>query len=205
MREPPFRQFFNSLIFFLNDCNHRKMRIPRSCRFHHLSIWHNQSDLPFFFEDPELMAYSPPMRARHSTIRMKGCYILILTVAHWRKLEVGSLGTICIAEGGYAYVGSAMNGLDARLRRYLRPERARRWHIDHLLDCARLLDIVVASCEKSVECEVSRSLMLEWPVVPGFGSSDCRCLGHLFGPAPLKSLRSSAYRALSHCGLKPQI
>jgi len=119
-------------------------------------------------------------------------------------LEIGALGTIRINGGSYAYVGSAMNGLDARVARYLRPERARRWHIDYLVDCARLLDIVVAPCENSVECEVSRRLMLEWPVVPRFGSSDCRCPGHLFGPAPLKQLRASAYRAFSQCGIKPQ-
>jgi Uri superfamily endonuclease len=149
------------------------------------------------------MANSPSMRAKPFSSPEKGCYVLLLLVPAQTKFRAGALGVICLPGGAYAYAGSAMKGLDARVGRYLRPERARRWHIDYLLDCALLLEIVAAPCERSIECDVSRRLMEQWPVVPRFGSSDCRCPGHLFGPAPLKKLRSSVYLAFSHCGVDP--
>jgi len=144
------------------------------------------------------------MKAHSSSGRNKGCYVLILVVSRRTKLRVGELGTICMARGAYAYVGSAMNGLDARIGRHLRPERARRWHIDYLLDSASPREVVAAPCEKSIECDMSRRLLEQWPVVPRFGSSDCRCQGHLYGPAPLKKLRSSVFLAINRCGIYPQ-
>jgi len=95
------------------------------------------------------------------------------------KVDVGSLGTLEIGEGEYCYVGSAMNGLDQRIRRHMSPKKHMRWHIDRLTSSADGTE-AYASCV--AECGLAR--MAEdsgcIPVFKGFGSSDCGCRTHLF-------------------------
>ncbi|MFQ6014179.1 MAG: DUF123 domain-containing protein [Anaerolineae bacterium] len=82
------------------------------------------------------------------------------------------------------YVGSALGpgGLTARLTRHLHRNKALHWHIDHLLQCARLLEIWAIVSPERLECRwatVVRQLYGATSPVPGFGSSDCRCPSHL--------------------------
>ena len=64
---------------------------------------------------------------------MKGSYILIIRVKNDLTIKIGSLGKTFFSKGVYAYVGSAMNSLEARIRRHLRNEKKTFWHIDYLL------------------------------------------------------------------------
>ena len=51
----------------------------------------------------------------------KGTYVLIVSVAQMKRLEIGRLGTFDIVPGFYAYVGSAFGagGLRARIGHHL--------------------------------------------------------------------------------------
>lgn len=70
-----------------------------------------------------------------------------------------------------------------------------RWHIDYLLDVARIVEVWVFP-DRLEECAIASLLVAEGgdhAGLHGFGSSDCRCEGHLvyFGarrPSPPKGL-----------------
>lgn len=110
----------------------------------------------------------------------KGCYIFILRLEENRVIRVGSFGERPFQAGWYAYVGSALGGLKGRLSRHLRQEKKLRWHIDYLLQAAPVQDIIIVETPERVECSLAAIVGELFPVIPKFGSSDCRCGGHLF-------------------------
>ena len=125
---------------------------------------------------------------------MKGSYVLVLHVSKEISLKVGKLGWFTFRPGEYAYVGSAMNGLEARVARHRRRDRKKIfWHIDYLIsNPAVVVDDVLLFENKSVECELSLFLRRYWKIpVKGFGSSDCNCETHLYyrGPSSKYPLR----------------
>jgi len=62
----------------------------------------------------------------------KGIYILLIEIPREVHMEVGALGVMEFPRGFYAYCGSAMGGLRARINRHLRSEKKARWHVDYL-------------------------------------------------------------------------
>lgn len=115
---------------------------------------------------------------------MKGIYILLIKVFADSKIRIGALGNILFKKGLYAYVGSAMNGIEARVARHKRSEKRLHWHVDYLLASgnAKIVDVFVRESNKKDECGVARSIEKRAAgCVKGFGSSDCpRCKSHLF-------------------------
>jgi Uri superfamily endonuclease len=100
------------------------------------------------------------------------------------EITVGKLGTFTFPAGYYLYVGSALGpgGLEARLARHRRRDKKLRWHIDYLLEHAQLAEVWSAASTDKLEClwaQSARGLLGSEIPVPGFGSSDCRCLSHL--------------------------
>ena len=65
--------------------------------------------------------------------KTSGSYILLLDLDNNLEIPVGKLGNISFQKGHYVYVGSALNGLDARIKRHLRKHKKIHWHIDYLL------------------------------------------------------------------------
>lgn len=116
---------------------------------------------------------------------MRGIYLLHIVVQRSQEITVGALGRIAFPAGAYVYVGSAQNGLEHRIARHLRKRKKRHWHIDYLLSTrgVSIVDAVSAEAGKSEECAVARMMAATARPVVGFGSSDCRCAGHLFGVA----------------------
>lgn len=119
-------------------------------------------------------------------------------------LQVGALGQVSLTPGLYLYVGSARRRLDARLRRHLRPEKKRRWHIDYLLAGDDALTIQeIWTGEQLAECQLARGLLVLPHVTipqPRLGASDCRCPAHFFRySADLPGLRQ--YLASFGCSL----
>ena len=110
----------------------------------------------------------------------RGSYVLLICLDEEKVINVGSLGDTRFSAGFYAYVGSAMNRLKARLERHLRSEKRRHWHIDYLLEKAVVIDMAVRDTDERVECLIARALGNDFQSIPGFGSSDCRCRSHLF-------------------------
>ena len=113
--------------------------------------------------------------------RDTGAYVLLLRLAEMRTLRVGKLGRIDLQPGWYAYVGSAMQHLSARIARHLRKRKRFHWHVDFLRDAALECRALPLRSSHRRECELAEALSscLE-PVAPGFGCSDCRCRTHLF-------------------------
>ncbi len=99
------------------------------------------------------------------------------------ELEIGYLGHIMFKAGEYCYVGSAMNGLEQRIRRHISRNKTIRWHIDRLTIISHSIESYVSEGEGMVpECviaDTAKELGL-LPAVKGFGSSDCDCYSHLF-------------------------
>jgi len=133
----------------------------------------------------------------------KGTYAILIHVPYEFALKVGQLGTINFKPGYYAYVGSALGGLGARVGRHLRDSKKVHWHIDHLLLHARAVDVVVARGEKRKECAVAAELAKHLPSITGFGSSDCVCHSHLFYSPDLSQLIRQVVQAFRNCDLKP--
>ena len=109
-------------------------------------------------------------------------YALLMCLDDETVLRVGALGELVFPAGYYVYVGSAVRGMTARVARHMRRKKKLHWHVDYLTRKAR---IVAAWCDLNdgaQECLwCNRLAALEGAHVfpKGFGSSDCRCPGHL--------------------------
>ena len=68
-----------------------------------------------------------------------------------------------------------------RIARHLRPDKRLRWHIDYLLQFARVLEVLTIETDRRLECRLSRAAarLSDEVVMPGFGASDCGCRTHL--------------------------
>jgi len=117
---------------------------------------------------------------------VKGSYVLMAKMERRRRIKVGKLGEIEFEKGYYAYVGSAMNGIEARIRRHLRKDKKLRWHIDYLLQHATAEKIYYI--ERDMECYIAEKFIEKFEYVPGFGSSDCKCASHLFYSSNLNEM-----------------
>lgn len=125
---------------------------------------------------------------------IKGSYILLLELPRGERLGVGSLGSIFFPQASYAYVGSAMNGLEGRINHHLKVKKKRlHWHIDYLEEKAAILEVVLFPGPKRLECLLASDLSRHFSSVPGFGSSDCHCPSHLFW-GEKETLRQTIYR-----------
>lgn len=113
--------------------------------------------------------------------RDRGAYLVVLHLPENRSIAVGGLGTRVFDAGYYTYVGSAMNGLEARMGRHRRKHKRMHWHVDYLRAAADLVDILPIRSSVRLECEMASALQsLARYAVPGFGCTDCSCDAHLF-------------------------
>jgi Uri superfamily endonuclease len=136
---------------------------------------------------------------------VKGSYILLIELATKKDIFVGKLGNISFPKATYAYVGSAMNGLRARLARHLRREKKLHWHIDYLLKEAEVEEIILCQGDDRVECSLAQALAGELQSVPGFGSSDCKCRSHLYFASEKDRVRARATEAVKQANLAHEI
>ena len=110
-----------------------------------------------------------------------GVYVVLFRLDRARVIRVGALGEMEFAAGCYAYVGSALSGLHARLTRHMGATRKRlHWHIDYLAQNACPLRAVAWLTREKLECRLSsRVAELAHSSVAEFGASDCNCRSHL--------------------------
>jgi Uri superfamily endonuclease len=134
---------------------------------------------------------------------MRGIYALLLHIPYDLAVSVGELGTLNFKAGYYAYVGSALGGLEARVGRHLREGKKLHWHIDYLLTRARGVDVVLARTRAKKECAVAKELAKHFSSVRGFGSSDCGCDSHLFHSQDFHELLRQVLLSFRACGLRP--
>jgi len=111
-----------------------------------------------------------------------GIYALLIHCPGCR-IRVGALGELEFAAGYYVYIGSAQRNMNQRIERHKRREKKMRWHIDYLLQCARIVDVHSVVAPKECEEWVARKLAETHKFVKGFGASDSHAPSHLFyGP-----------------------
>jgi sugar fermentation stimulation protein A len=129
----------------------------------------------------------------------KGTYILLIEIPRGVRMKVGALGVLEFSQGFYAYCGSAMGGLAARINRHLRRKKKVRWHVDYLLEKGRITKVLYAETNERLECQLADGLSNVFNAYPGFGSSDCRCPSHLFFSKELSAVQEKATEVF--CGL----
>ena len=111
---------------------------------------------------------------------MRGSYLLLVELKNTEIIPVGKLGKIDFKKGFYIYAGSALNGLDQRIQRHLRKQKKTHWHIDYLLNHAKIVNVFYKQSEFKGECFIAKTLEKELSIIPDFGCSDCACKSHLF-------------------------
>jgi Uri superfamily endonuclease len=114
-----------------------------------------------------------------------GTYALILSSQSRQTVQVGSLGRLDLKPGFYVYIGSAFGpgGLKARLGHHLKVSSRPRWHIDYLRPLTNVSDLWFTYDPARWEhqwADLMSQKMHGLIQMPGFGSSDCACLSHLF-------------------------
>ena len=124
---------------------------------------------------------------------MKGVYILVISVSKDVTVKVAALGDVNFEKGSYAYVGSAQQGLEKRVKRHLRKAKRKFWHVDYLLndDAVRVLKVFYKEATKSDECRLATKLGERGIPIADFGCSDCKCISHLFKVDDYSFLKSS--------------
>lgn len=115
----------------------------------------------------------------------KGTYALILRIKKNTFLTVGKLGKFLFQKGYYLYVGSAQGpgGLKGRVRHHCNPCKNPHWHIDYLKINTELEELWIQRSQINHEHRWATFLQVEQDeqfLVKGFGSSDCKCVTHLF-------------------------
>lgn len=111
--------------------------------------------------------------------QVPGLYQLVIRLRRARIIKVGALGRFRFPAGWYVYTGSARNGLAQRIRRHLRGQKRKHWHIDYLLAAADGVEAFFMRGETISECKLHDRLQGGEMVVSNFGSSDCGCQSHL--------------------------
>ena len=110
-----------------------------------------------------------------------GCYQLVIRIKKGSAIKIGALGRLHFARGLYIYTGRAARGLKKRVERHLRKRKRKHWHIDYLLKKGSI-EKVFYYPGRLDECIINEEMLKKingGSLVKGFGSSDCRCPGHL--------------------------
>ena len=136
---------------------------------------------------------------------MKGTYVLIIETVRDTELNIGKRGLLAFSKGYYAYVGSALSGLESRIRRHLRKPGDRKrlhWHIDFFLanPAVRVTDVICSESVTRKECEVAAYLDAHLTSIAHFGCSDCACSSHLFFSSSHTELQQHVYDSFHAAG-----
>lgn len=138
---------------------------------------------------------------------MKGFYVLIIENRKDIELEIGKLGRVAFEKGFYAYVGSALSGLERRIERHLRDpgdNKKLHWHIDYFLESptVEIIEVVFAESVDSKECEIATNLNRDLAAITDFGCTDCRCPSHLFFSTRLSRLKELVHTSFYGLGVE---
>jgi sugar fermentation stimulation protein A len=112
----------------------------------------------------------------------KGSYILVFYNEKPFKRIIGSLGEREFKKGYYVYVGSAVQGLEKRIKRHLRQTKKIHWHLDYISpQYMKIEKIYPIRRPDRIEGELARGMMDKCDeFVPGFGASDSEIASHFF-------------------------
>lgn len=122
----------------------------------------------------------------HILLRMNGTYLLVMELHTDISLRIGKRGILAFKKGCYAYIGSALNGLDQRIRRHLKRHKTMHWHIDYLRPYIEIITIFYKENTVREECTIAQAFEKHFENISGFGCSDCSCESHLFSGSSRK-------------------
>mgnify|MGYP001982991405 CR=1 FL=1 len=137
--------------------------------------------------------------------RRPGIYALLFVLSRETTVTVGRLGRLAFPVGCYIYIGSAMAGIGNRIRHHLSPHPRPRWHLDYLLPRGKPAAIIAGHTSRPLECQLAISLGRQFEVFRRFGSSDCRCRGHLFHSEEMPPLVSAVRETIQELGCDPLV
>jgi sugar fermentation stimulation protein A len=112
----------------------------------------------------------------------KGSYMLVFYNEKTFKKTIGALGERAFKKGYYVYVGSAMQGLEKRIKRHLSKRKKIRWHLDYISPgCMKVDKIFRINRKERLEALLAKQMTLISPdYIAGFGASDSDAPSHLF-------------------------
>jgi Uri superfamily endonuclease len=114
---------------------------------------------------------------------MNGAYLLLMELSCEKSIQIGRKRSFVFPPGWYIYVGSAMNGIEQRVRRHFSSEKKIHWHIDYFLQHAQIQEAYYKESKQKEECDIARIFIRLFRGFSGFGCTDCSCESHLFhGP-----------------------
>lgn len=128
---------------------------------------------------------------------MKGSYILLIELKNDTTISIGKLGKRQFDKGCYLYVGSALNSLEQRINRHLRSDKKLYWHVDYLLQHAKVVNVFYKENKAREECNIAKTLEQQLIPITGFGCSDCSCKSHLF-QGSFEEIKSSIEKLQIH-------
>jgi Uri superfamily endonuclease len=136
---------------------------------------------------------------------MKGTYVLIIENNADTKIEIGKIGLIAFRKGFYAYVGSALAGLEQRIGRHLRDvgnNKKLHWHIDYLLanPTVEIKEVICVETGARNECEIAVHINQHLVAIAHFGCTDCSCTSHLFFSTNVAKLKEHVYDSFHSAG-----
>jgi len=105
-------------------------------------------------------------------------YCLLILLSRPKQIVIGRLGTFSFKRVNYIYVGSAKRNIEKRIERHLRKKKRKFWHIDYLLQYARIKRVLVSNLSEE-RIAAMLSAKMEIPVEK-FGASDKKSESHLF-------------------------
>jgi Uri superfamily endonuclease len=140
---------------------------------------------------------SPKIYPSLITSSAKGGYILVAKLDTKERINVGNLGLIPFPRGFYAYLGSALGGFKSRINRHLTDGKKPKWHIDYLLNKAKISQVIICETQRNLECLLAQALADELTHIPGFGSSDCKCQSHLYFASHMPKLELGIRKAIA--------
>lgn len=108
-------------------------------------------------------------------------YAVFLEIPEKKAIQIGKLGIFEFPKGTYIYVGSAKRNIKARINRHIKKEKPFRWHFDYLRPHGNILTVETfdGSIDECSRCKQIKEQYQAKEIIPGFGSSDCKCPAHL--------------------------
>ena len=113
----------------------------------------------------------------------RGCYLLVLYNEQAFKKKIGALGEREFKRGYYVYTGTALRGLESRIKRHQRKTKKIHWHLDYVFPYLMKKEKTynILTINNNMEERLAGELQkISTAYVPGFGSSDTGAPSHFF-------------------------
>jgi Uri superfamily endonuclease len=152
-------------------------------------------------------------------VMSKGLYAILMVISQKVLIDIGKLGSTTFHQGIYLYIGRGSgksSSIQNRVKRHISIIKNKFWHIDYLTSNPKV-DVkaaIAAATGEITECQLAQILLHDLKAeqtIRGFGSSDCKCTGHLLyvplheKQVDLKEIVDSITKTFEKIGLTPYL